>query len=143
MKEQRTTTSLLRTISQAPMLNQALESKAEEVTLDGHLQAQLQKSGVSASVLMQRMLVSKPFVYQILNGTRKPGRDILLRMALALELSLEETQRLLTVAQRGVLYPRVRRDAALIYAVQHHYTLTETDEALRSIGEQPLLDMTE
>ena len=143
MKGNPTTTNLLRAISKAPLLNQMLGSKEEDVTLVSHLQTLLDKTGVSASELVRRMLVSKPFLYQIINGTRKPGRDMLLRMALALELSLEETQRLLTVAQRGVLYPRVRRDAALLYAVQHHYTLMEADEALRAIGEQPLLDAME
>ncbi len=68
---------------------------------------------------------------------------MLLRIVFVLGLSLEETQRLLVVAQRGVLYPRVRRDSALIFMLQHGYTLSEADDVLRTIHEQPLITATE
>lgn len=73
----------------------------------------LEKAGLSAPEWMTAADVSKSYGYQILRGERVPGRDILLRTALALGLSLKETQRLLAVGGCGALYPRVpgrRRD---------------------------------
>nr|WP_325247464.1 hypothetical protein [uncultured Oscillibacter sp.] len=82
--------------------------------------------------------ISKSYGYQILRGERTPGRDILLRTALVLRLSLKETQRLLAVGGCGALYPRVRRDAAVIFALNQHMTLLETEELLSSLPERSL-----
>ena len=62
-----------------------------------------------------------------------------LRLALAVDLGEEETQRLLTRCGRPVLYPRSRFDAAVLYGLSHHLTLEETDELLLSLGEPGLL----
>ena len=70
---------------------------------------------------------------------RAPGRDIVLRLALVLALTPEETQRLLRAAQRGALYPRVRRDAAVIFCLNRGLSLLEADDLLRSLGEDPLV----
>ena len=67
-----------------------------------------------------------------------PGRDILLRTALVLQLSLQETQRLLALGDCGALYPKVRRDAAVIFALNHKMTLLETEELLVSLSEASL-----
>ena len=82
--------------------------------------------------------VSKSYGYQILRGERVPGRDILLRTALALGLSLKETQRLLAVGGCGALYPRVRRDAAVIFALNQKMTLLQAEELLSSLPERSL-----
>ena len=55
-----------------------------------------------------------------------------------LRLSLKETQRLLAVGGCGALYPRVRRDAAVIFALNQHMTLLETEELLSSLPERSL-----
>ena len=73
----------------------------EDIPFPGHLQKLLIASDMSSSELGQRMLVSRAFVYQIMAGIRKPGRDMLLRMTFPLPLSLEETKRLLTVVRRA------------------------------------------
>ena len=76
--------------------------------------------------------------YQVLRGERIPGRDILLRTALALPLGLKETQRLLAVGGCGALYPKIRRDAAVIFALNQKMTLLETEDLLASLPERSL-----
>ena len=76
--------------------------------------------------------------YLIFAGQRNAKRDTLLRIALAMKLSLAETQRLLKIAQRGELYPKNHRDAALIYCIHHQLNLIESEMLLDGIGE-PLL----
>ena len=73
-----------------------------------------------------------------MRGERVPGRDILLRTALALGLSLKETQRLLAVGGCGALYPRVRRDAAVIFALNQKMSLLQAEELLSSLPERSL-----
>ena len=76
--------------------------------------------------------------YLIFSGQRNPKRDSLLRIALAMQLSLKQTQRLLKIAQRGELYPKNRRDAAIIYGIHHRLDLIEVEMLLDGIGEKLL-----
>ena len=56
-----------------------------------------------------------------------------------LELTPEETQRLLRTACRGALYPRVRRDAVFIFALKQGLSLFDANELLCSLSEAPIL----
>ena len=98
----------------------------------------LEKAGLSAPEWMTAADVSKSYGYQILRGERVPGRDILLRTALALHLSVEEAQRLLTLGGCAALYPRLRRDAAVIFALNQSLSLLETESLLSSLPERSL-----
>lgn len=98
----------------------------------------LGQAGLSASEWIAGADISKSYGYQILRGERMPGRDILLRTALTLQLSLKETQRLLAVGSCGALYPKVRRDAAVIFALNQKMTLLETEDLLSSLPERSL-----
>lgn len=94
---------------------------------------------IDAAALGVKALLSRSFAYQICSGERIPGRDIILRTALVLGLSLEETQRLLALANRGALYPKVKRDSLFIYALTNKYSLYQTDELLSQYEQEPLL----
>ena len=98
----------------------------------------IEGAGMSVAEWMAAADVSKSYGYQILRGERTPGRDILLRTALSLHLPLNETQRLLAIGGCGALYPRVRRDAAIIFALNQSMTLLETEELLNSLPERSL-----
>lgn len=98
----------------------------------------LDQEGLSAPEWMAAANLSKSYGYQILRGERTPGRDVLLRTALVLRLTLQETQRLLAVGGCGALYPRVRRDAAVVFALNQRMTLLEAEELLASLPERSL-----
>lgn len=115
-----------------------LNQKSTAPTCARVLREILEQAGMSAPEWIVGTDISKSYGYQILRGERAPGRDILLRTALALQLSLKETQRLLTVRGCGALYPKVRRDAAVIFALNQKMTLLETEELLASLPERSL-----
>ena len=102
------------------------------------LQGLLEQTGLSAPEWIAAADISKSYAYQVLRGERIPGRDILLRTALALRLSLKEAQRLLAVGGCGALYPKIRRDAAVIFALNQRMTLLETEDLLASLPERSL-----
>ena len=52
--------------------------------------------------------------------------------------SLEDAQRLLAVGGCGSLCPRVRRDAAVLFALNQRMSLLETEELLSSLPERSL-----
>ena len=98
----------------------------------------LDRADISASDWITATDISRSYGYQILRGERIPGRDILLRTALALHLSVEEAQRLLTLGGCAALYPRLRRDAAVIFALNQSLSLLETERLLSSLPERSL-----
>jgi hypothetical protein len=70
-------------------------------------------------------------IFQLLNGTRTArNRDLYIRLALAMRLSLDETQSLLKFLKKGILYPLKIRDAALVYAISHGYDIEGTQQLL-------------
>lgn len=99
----------------------------------------MDERGYDTVRLMKDACVSKTYMYQVINGERTPGRDIILRMALAMKLTIEETQRMLTIAQKGVLYPKVQRDAAILFCIRKKKNLDETNVFLEDMGEELLL----
>lgn len=115
-----------------------LAQERTEPTCAQVLRDLLEQAGLSISEWIAAADISKSYGYQVLRGERIPGRDILLRTALALPLELEETQRLLMVGGCGALYPKIRRDAAVIFALNQKMTLLETEELLASLPERSL-----
>ncbi len=109
-----------------------------EMLFSSELFKKLKEANVSIEEIASQAMVSRAYMYQISNGTRLPGRDIVIKLSLCLHLTLEETQRLLRCAQRGELYPRVRRDGVIIRCLGQKKGLFETNDELVSRGENPL-----
>ena len=99
----------------------------------------MKRCRLSAEDLTRMLLLSRSYVYQLLQGERRPSRDVVIRLALIFHLSVDETQKLLRAAQRGALYPKVHRDACLIYCLEQKLDLQETCELLQRDQEDPLL----
>ncbi len=82
--------------------------------------------------------LDRTYGYQILNGSRQPGRDKILALCIAAGLSLRETQRCLEISGEGILYARSSRDAVIIYGIEHHKDVMEINELLANKGERIL-----
>ena len=135
-----TTSTLFKKLSTRKNGKALLSQKQTAPTCARLLREILEKEKISAPEWIVGTNISKSYGYQILRGERTPGRDILLRTALVVHLSLKETQRLLAVGGCGALYPRVRRDAAVIFALNPKMTLRETEELISSLPERSLFD---
>lgn len=84
--------------------------------------------------------LEKAYVYQIFNGEKKPSRDKLIALAFGLHLNAEETQRMLKLGGCSELYPRMARDAAILFSVQHGISIWETNKLLHDNGFPTLHD---
>ena len=94
----------------------------------------------SVMELVRSSGIERTYCYQILNGRKKrPGRDKILRLCLSADLNIEETNHALAVSREATLFPKVRRDAILSYAICHHYSVNETMELLDTFHEDLLL----
>lgn len=132
------TSKLLHKLTHSEKAMAYLRREAQDPSLASELQRLLDKAGMTPADWLLAADISRSYAYQILRGERRPGRDILLRTALVLHLSVEDTQRLLALGGCGALYPRLRRDGALIYALSRGLSPAETEELLLSLPERGL-----
>ena len=111
----------------------------EEMSLAEYLEGLLETYGVKKNDIIRRSDLDQTYGYQIFQGVKKnPSREKLLRLAIAFPLSVDETKRLLYYGGAETLYPRVPRDAYLMFAIHNHFTVLETDEYLDAHGEKLL-----
>jgi transcriptional regulator with XRE-family HTH domain len=94
--------------------------------------------GEKKSEIANRASIEKAFCNQLFNGTRKPSRDKVIQLAFGFGLDLEGTQKMLQIAQKSPLYPRLKRDAAIIYCINRLFNIDETQGLLHDLGLQIL-----
>ncbi len=94
----------------------------------------LAKSSLKKSDVIREANIARTYGYQILEGSRIANRDYYLRIAIAMKLDLREAQRLLAITQTGALHALVKRDAAIIFAINHNYDNIETYEFMTKLG---------
>ena len=87
------------------------------------------------AALIRRTGIERTYGYQLMKGTRSPGREKVIIFCLAAGLDLHETQRALRAAGEPVLYSRKRRDAILIFAVNEKLSIEDTQELLTQFDE--------
>lgn len=134
------TDEIINQIKEAP--GQFSEKKLdhiESIRFEDYLNSLMEKYHCSAGQLIIRTCLSKPFVYQILKGERVPGRDVVLRISLALKADVDETQHLLMLSEKGILYPKIKRDAAILCCIESRKSLEYTNQFLEEHGEKKLL----
>ena len=140
-KEALTTTALFALLEKSPSLETFFNDHGDElpsISLPDYLGFLLERHQMTKQAVIRAANLERSNGYQIFNGYRTPRRNALLRIALGMHLTLDETQYLLKIALRGELYPRNRRDAALIYCIQHRLNLIDTELMLEQLGEEML-----
>ena len=98
----------------------------------------MELKGLTARDMIRKTGIERSYFYHILSGQKTPGRNMVLRIGFCLSLNLKEMNRLLQLSGTAPLYPRIRRDASLIFALQNHYSMSEANDLLIHAAEEPL-----
>ena len=93
---------------------------------------------MESSELIGKSGLERSYYYQVMKGTRNPGRDKVLRLCLAAGLSLRETTRALELSGNAPLYPKNRRDIILTVSVNQSASVDDANLLLYKYGEEPL-----
>lgn len=101
-------------------------------------EAAIEKSGYSKSNIINKSDFSYCYFYDVINGRKIPGRDKIIRLILTMHLSVDECQEALRISGRPALYPRIRRDAIILFAISNGYSIYQLSELLADAGEEPL-----
>lgn len=108
-------------------------------SLPDYLSYLLKRRGMRRADVVRGSGVASTVVYDVFCGKSRPGRDHAVMLAFGLRCSLRETQRLLRLAGVAELWPKVRRDAVIIWCIQQGMTRAECDDELYRLGEGTLL----
>lgn len=137
---QKKTDDLMNEILFTNNISQYITSNQEEfldTPLHIYLKQLLAVSGLSVSQVVNRANKGE-YIYQVFRGIKNPSRDVLISIALAVSLSVEETSQLLRNARMPVLDPRNRRDSILIFALNRRLTVPDTNDVLYEFHETML-----
>ena len=140
-KSSLTTSQLLSFIKKSGHFSDVTErfhDQEEEPVFCHFLYELMDKHQLTAKDIINRSGIERSYFYHILSGQKKPGRNIILRICLCMSATLAETNQLLRLGHQGSLYPKVRRDAALIFAIEKKFTMQQTNEFLIQEQELPL-----
>lgn len=118
------------------------QGEASDRKLSEYLEELLAASGMNKCQVARASCITTPYLYRVFCGQSKPGRDNALLIAFALGCDLRQTQRLLRLAGASELWPKVTRDAIIIWCIEHGYTREECDDELYRLGERAILKVT-
>lgn len=97
-----------------------------------------EKSGMSKSNIINKSDFNYCYFYDVINGRKIPGRDKIIRLALAMNLSLDDCQQVLRLSDKSLLYPRVKRDSIIIHALNNKLSILQCNELLGKFDEETL-----
>ena len=101
------------------------------------------ESGQKKSEIIQKANIPRTYGYQLMEGRRRGKRDYYILIGIAMGLDLKTVQRMLAVTRCGGLHSLIKRDAAIIFAINHGYDPIRTCDFMCAVGVDPLDDGTE
>lgn len=107
-------------------------------SIGSYLEYMLEKKGLEKAQVIKNSDIQRNYGYQIFSGVKQPGRNKLIALSLAMGLTLEETQRGLSIAKEGTLYSKDKRDSIIIYSINKKQTVLDTNNLLFEMGEELL-----
>ena len=139
--KKKNTDNLQQEMMNAPDLNQFLSRNQESfvnASVSELLNQLFERKNISKAALAKQSGMSEIYLHQIFAGRRKPSRSRMLCLCFGLSASLEATQELLRLCGLAELYPKVRRDAIIIYGLLHGMDLFAVNDRLFSEDEETL-----
>lgn len=123
----------------ADYTSSAAESFLERRPLHLSLQALLKEKHLKKSDVIRRSGLDRQYAYEFFSGSgKKPARNKVLALCLSMQLSIEETQKLLSTTGYPMLYPKFERDCIILYALQNRLPVPETNDMLDEMGHEIL-----
>lgn len=118
-------------LTKARMLDKnRILSEIKKVSFQDYINQLMLEKNIEKSAIIRDSLIPRTYAYQIFQGSKQAGRDKVLQLAFAMKLDLDETNRLLTIAQHNHLYAKQQRDALVIFGISNQYSLMEINELL-------------
>lgn len=131
------TSALFKNLFKTSSIKEFVETKSGEMqlpTFSEYIKKLCDLKGEVPEHIIRRADVERSFGHQLFKGTKKPSRDTVLQLAFGFEADVEIAQELLKHARMSALYPRVKRDAVIIYCLHNHFNIVDTQTTLYEMG---------
>lgn len=131
------TSTLFRRLFKAPNLEGFMEKNIDAIQIPlfhEYISGLCQVMDQVPERVIKHSSIERTYGHQLFNGTRKPSRDKVVQLAFGFGLDVDSTQKLLKIAQKNPLYPRIKRDAAILYCINHHTSAVEAQSMLYDLG---------
>ena len=116
----------------------AAKHKITHRDLGTYLQQLVDEKGLSRPTVIKEAGLDPTYGYNIFMGTRNPTREKLLPLLFTMKCTLREANRILRAAGHSELYVKNRRDAIIMFCLDHGYTLMRTNDELYRFGEEAI-----
>lgn len=102
----------------------------KEISLAEYLNFAIGRRGLPLTVLAELSAINRATMYRILSGELTPGRNVLIRLCLILELNFFETQDFLKCGGKAQLSGQRKRDRYISDAIIHQWNIDDLDQQL-------------
>ena len=134
----KSTTNLENELKSCASLEDFLNQNQSELSnspLAEHIQNMIASKSMTRAEVVKACNLNEIYAYQIISGARRPSRDKLLCLCIAMKASLEETQELLYHGGFAPLYVRSQRDSIIIFGISHGEPILQVNSNLYDHGE--------
>ena len=101
----------------------------------------IDRKNLKKSQIIEAANLHKSYGYELFSGKKEmPSRDVMLRLAIAMGLDLDETQKLLKYSELPPLYARNSRDSVIIYAINNKKNVMNCNLLLEELGHKSLAE---
>lgn len=138
----KTTEKLKSMLKNTRNIEQFIKSNEEHFAkrdLAAYLEKLLEKKNMKKSDVFKRAGFNASYGYDVFSQKRKPSRDKVLALCFGLMLNVDEANHLLNYASLSELYPRIKRDSIIIFALDHHLDIDRCNYLLMDSGEKTLM----
>jgi len=140
-KDNVSTSTLMRRLSGTTDIGRFFKANAESFGIPAFCEYISQKCegmGVAPERVILKAGLDRVYGHQIFEGIRRPSRDKVIQLAFGFGLDTDGTQELLRRARHSELYPKIKRDAAILFCIQRKMNLIDVQNLLDELG-LPLL----
>lgn len=130
------TTSLMKRLFKTARLKtfmKTYDGAFAKTTFREYIQRLLSERQLISEHVIKSCGIDRTYGHQLFNGTRQPSRDKVIQLAFGFSLNVEETQELLKAAQKSALYPKIKRDAAIMYCLKNSVSFFDAQETLEEL----------
>ncbi|MEA4896178.1 MAG: hypothetical protein VB064_13110 [Oscillospiraceae bacterium] len=130
------TSALFRMLFKTSDIKEFMENNADQLCLPSfseYITGLCADNGDVPERVIKRANIERSFGHQLFKGTKNPSRDTVLQLAFGFEADVDTAQELLKYAGMSSLYPRVKRDAAIIYCLHKRFSIVEAQNVLHDM----------
>ena len=132
------TSTLLQKLFKTPDLDKFMKHYSKELEppqFHCYISQLCSEQGQVPERIIKQAAIDRTYGHQLFNGTRRPSRDKVIQLAFGFGLDVDGAQELLKAAQKSLLYPKIKRDAAILFCLSHSKSVIETQNVLEALGQ--------